>query len=146
MRHPDQLSRLRGDLSLVPTAIDEMLRFDSPVQSTVRTCAVAANVGGTEVAAGELMFVILAAANHDPGQFPNPDTFEVTRTPNDHLAFGEGIHFCLGANLARMEGAIAISLMLERFAKLRLANPDAPPAYRGSYLLRGLKELPMATT
>jgi cytochrome P450 len=146
MRHPDQLSRLRGDLSLVPTAIDEMLRFDSPVQSTVRTCAVAANVGGTEVAAGELMFVILAAANHDPGQFPNPDTFEVTRTPNDHLAFGEGIHFCLGANLARMEGAIAISSMLERFAKLRLANPDAPPAYRGSYLLRGLKELPMATT
>ncbi len=143
MRHPDQLSRLRGDLSLIPTAIDEMLRFDSPVQSTVRTCAVATNVGGTEVAVGELLFVILAAANHDPRHFENPDTFDVARTPNDHLAFGEGIHFCLGANLARMEGAIAISSMLERLPNLRLATPDAPPQYRGSYLLRGLKALPM---
>jgi cytochrome P450 len=144
MRHPDQLARLRGDLSLMPAAIDEMLRFDSPVQSTVRTCAIEANVGGTEVAAGELVFVILAAANHDPGRFPNPDSFDVARTPNDHIAFGEGIHFCLGANLARLEGAIAIASMMERFPKLRLANPEAPLAYRGSYLLRGLKTLPLA--
>jgi len=143
MRHPDQLSRLRGDLSLMPSAIDEMLRFDSPVQSTVRTCAAEANVGGTDIAVGELVFVILAAANHDPRRFPNPDTFDVARTPNDHLAFGEGIHFCLGANLARLEGAIAISSMVERFLKLRLANPEAPLQYRGSYLLRGLKTLPM---
>ncbi len=144
MRHPDQLQRLRGDLSLMPSAIDEMLRFDSPVQSTVRTCAIATNVGGTDVAIGELLFVILAAANHDPQRFPNPDAFDVARTPNDHLAFGEGIHFCLGANLARLEGAIAISSMLERFPMLRLANPDASLQYRGSYLLRGLKTLPMA--
>ncbi len=144
MRHPDQLSRLRGDLTLMPTAIDEMLRFDSPVQSTVRSCNVAANVGGTDVAVGELVFVILAAANHDPAQFENPDAFDIARTPNDHMAFGEGIHFCLGANLARMEGAIAISSMLERFPKLRLANPGAALEYRGSYLLRGLKALPMS--
>jgi len=144
MRHPDQLQRLRGDLSLMPAAIDEMLRFDSPVQSTVRTCAVAANVGGTDVAAGELVFVIIAAANHDPQRFRNPDSFDVARTPNDHVAFGEGIHFCLGANLARLEGAVAISSMLERFPKLRLANPDAPLQYRGSYLLRGLKTLPLS--
>jgi len=144
MRHPDQLSRLRSDLSLMPTAIDEMLRFDSPVQSTVRTCAVGANVGGTDVAVGELLFVILAAANHDPRQFENPDSFDVARTANDHLAFGEGIHFCLGANLARMEGAIAISSMLERLPNLRLADPDASLQYRGSYLLRGLKTLPMS--
>lgn len=143
MRHPDQLSRLRGDLALLPHAIDEMLRFDSPVQSTVRSCAVATNVGGTEIAEGELMFVILAAANHDPAKFASPDTFDIARAPNDHLAFGEGIHFCLGANLARMEGEIAISSMLERFPKLRLTNPDAPLEYRGSYLLRGLKTLPM---
>src|ERR1019366_3172453 len=77
MRHPDQLGRLRGDLSMMPAAIDEMLRFDSPVQSTVRTCATSANVGGTDDAAGELVFVIIAAANHDPRQFPNPDTFDV---------------------------------------------------------------------
>ena len=145
MRHPDQLSRLRGDLALLPRAIDEMLRFDSPVQSTVRSCAGAVNVGGTEVAAGELVFVILAAANHDPARFPNPDTFDVARNPNDHLAFGEGIHFCLGANLARMEGEIAISSMLERFPKLRLADSEAPLEYRGSYLLRGLKALQMVT-
>jgi cytochrome P450 len=143
MRHPDQLARLRGDLSLMPTAIDEMLRFDSPVQSTVRTCAIATNVGGTDVAVGELLFVILAAANHDPRQFENPDTFDVGRTANDHLAFGEGIHFCLGANLARMEGAIAISSMLEGFPKLRLTDAEAKLEYRGSYLLRGLKALPM---
>jgi cytochrome P450 len=144
MRHPDQLARLRGDLSLMPAAIDEMLRFDSPVQSTVRTCAIEANVGGTDVAAGELVFVILAAANHDPAKFEDPDAFDVARTPNDHVAFGEGIHFCLGANLARLEGAIAIASMLERFPKLRLAAPEGPLAYRGSYLLRGLKTLSMA--
>jgi cytochrome P450 len=143
MRHPDQLERLRGDLSLMPTAIDEMLRFDSPVQSTIRNCAIATNVGGTDIAVGELLFVILAAANHDPKQFDNPDSFDVARTANDHLAFGEGIHFCLGANLARMEGAIAISSMLERFPKLRLADPASALQYRGSYLLRGLKSLPM---
>jgi cytochrome P450 len=144
MRHPDQLSRLRDDLARIPGAIDEMLRFDPPVQSTVRTCATATNVGGAEVAAGELVFVILAAANHDPRKFANPDTFDIARTPNDHIAFGEGIHFCLGANLARLEGEIAIASMLERFPKLRLADPDAPLEYRGSYLLRGLKLLPMA--
>ena len=144
MRRPDQLSRLRGDLALMPSAVDEMLRFDSPVQSTVRTCAVARNVGGTEIAAGELVFVIISAANHDPAKFENSETFEVTRTPNEHIAFGEGIHFCLGANLARLEGEIAIASMLARFPKLRLSNPDAPPQYRGSYLLRGLKALPIA--
>ena len=143
MRHPDQLSRLRGDLALMPTAIDEMLRFDSPVQSTIRTCAIPTKIGGTDIAAGELMFVILAAANHDPARFPRPEAFDVARADNDHLAFGEGIHFCLGANLARLEGAIAITSMLERFPKLRLADPAAPPEYRGSYLLRGMKALPM---
>jgi cytochrome P450 len=146
MRHHDQLLRLRGDLALMPSAIDEMLRFDSPVQSTVRTCAAPANVGGTEVAAGELLFVILAAANHDPARFPNPDSFDVARAPNDHLAFGEGIHFCLGANLARIEGAIAISSMLERFPKLQILNREAPLEYRGSYLLRGLKTLLMTVS
>ncbi|HLX37334.1 MAG TPA: cytochrome P450, partial [Candidatus Binataceae bacterium] len=143
MRHPEQMRRLRDDASLLPTAIDEMLRFDSPVQSTVRTCTVATNVGGTDIAAGELVFVILASANHDARRFAKADDFDVARTPNDHLAFGEGIHFCLGANLARLEGAIAISSMLERFANLRLADPAAPLEYRGSYLLRGLKTLPM---
>ena len=144
MRHPDQLSRLRGDLTVMPRAIDEMLRFDSPVQSTVRTCAGAINVGGTEVAAGELVFVILAAANHDPAKFANPDIFDIARMPNDHLAFGEGIHFCLGANLARMEGEFAISSMLERFPSY--ASPTRKERWSiAALLLRGLKQLPMMT-
>jgi cytochrome P450 len=146
MRHPEQLQRLHADPGLIPTAIDEMLRFDSPVQSTVRTCTANTNIGGTDIAAGELVFVIIASANHDARRFPNPDDFDVARTPNDHLAFGEGIHFCLGANLARLEGAIAISSMVERFPNLRLADAAAPLQYRGSYLLRGLKTLPMATS
>jgi len=145
MRHPDQLSRLRGDLGLMPRAIDEMLRFDGPVQATVRNCTTATSIGGTDIAVGELVFVILAAANRDEAKFNGPDHFDIARTPNDHIAFGEGIHFCLGASLARMEGEIALAAMLERFPKLRLATPEAPLEYRGSYLLRGMKTLPMIT-
>jgi cytochrome P450 len=100
-----------------------------------------ANLGGTSIAAKTMVFVILAAADRDPAQFPNPETFDITRNPNDHVAFGEGIHFCIGAPLARIEGAIAIGSALERFPNLRLANPDAPLEYKGSYFLRGLKEL-----
>jgi cytochrome P450 len=143
MRHHDQLLRLRGDLALMPRAIDEMLRFDGPVQATVRNCTTATNIGETEVAVGELVFVIIAAANRDPFKFADADTFDIARMPNEHVAFGEGIHFCLGASLARMEGEIALSTMLERFPNLRLANPDALLEYRGSYLLRGLRTLPM---
>ena len=123
-----------------------MLRYDSPVQSFVRTCLSAANVGGTEVAPGELVFVIIAAANRDPGAFANPDTFDIARSPNHHLSFGEGIHFCIGAPLARLVSSIAIGSILERYSRLRLADPDAPLVYHGSYILRGLKTLPMAVT
>jgi cytochrome P450 PksS len=87
---------------------------------------------------------MVAAANRDPTQFPNPDTFDVTREPNDHLAFGEGIHYCLGAPLARMEGAISIAAALARLPGLHLLNPEQQFTYKGSYFLRGLAELPMA--
>jgi cytochrome P450 len=143
-RNPDQFTRLRGASALMPTAIEEMLRYDSPVQSTVRTCLSAANVGGTEVAPGELVFVIIAAANRDPRIFANPDTFDIARSPNRHLSLGEGIHFCIGAPLARLVGSIAIGSIMERYSGLRLADPDAPMVYHGSYILRGLKTLPMA--
>ena len=143
-RNPDQLGRLRSDPALMPSAIEEMLRYDSPVQSTVRTCVSAANIGGTDVAPGDLIFVIIAAANRDPSIFQKPESFDIARTPNDHLAFGEGIHFCLGAPLARLEGAVAIGAMIERYPQLRLADPDTPMVYRGSYILRGLKTLPVA--
>src|SRR5262249_2062936 len=143
-RHPDQMNLLRRRAELMPTAIEEMLRYDGPAQSTGRTPLRDTMVGGTLIKPGMLVFVILAAANRDPAQFPNPDTFDITRTPNDHIAFGEGIHFCLGSGLARIEGAIAIGTLLERFPALRLANPEAPLKYKGSCFLRGLSHLDMA--
>ncbi|HUN57904.1 MAG TPA: cytochrome P450 [Candidatus Binataceae bacterium] len=143
-RFPDQQQRLRENHSLVPTAIEEMLRYDPPVQMTVRVPTQAVNVGGTELAVGSLAFILLAAANRDPAQFPHPDAFEVGRDPNEHVSFGDGIHFCLGAPLARLEGAIAIESMLARFPVLRLVNPDAKLEYRGSMALRGLSKLPLA--
>jgi len=142
--NPDQLAMLRARPELMPRAIDEMLRYDGPVQSTFRTPTRDTNVGGTVIKAGTGTFVIVAAANRDPAHFPNPDKFDITRDASGHVAFGEGIHFCLGSGLARMEGAIAFGTMLERFPKLRLANPGAPLKYKGSYFLRGLAHLEMA--
>jgi cytochrome P450 len=142
--HPDQMSLLRQKPELMPRAIDEMLRYDGPVQSTFRTAICDTKVGGTDIKAGTGVFVMVAAANRDPAHFPDPDKFDITRDPNDHLAFGEGIHFCLGSGLARVEGSIAIATMLERFPRLRLANPEAPLKYKGSYFLRGLAQLEMA--
>ena len=101
-------------------------------------------VGGVTIAAKTFTFIIVAAANRDPAHFPNPETFDVTRDPNDHLAFGEGIHYCIGAPLARMEGAIVIASVLERFQHLRLADPGASLSYKGSYFLRGLASLKMS--
>jgi cytochrome P450 len=87
---------------------------------------------------------MIGAANRDPAQFPEPGKFDITREPNDHLAFGDGIHYCLGAALARLEGAIAFGAVLDRFPKLRMADPAAEFKYKGSYFLRGLAELRMA--
>ena len=143
-RHPDQMERVRRAPSLMPRAIEEMLRYDGPVQSTVRHPKVDVEVGGVTIAAKTFTFIIVAAANRDPAQFPNPETFDITRDPNDHLAFGEGIHYCIGAPLARMEGAIAIASVLERFPHLRLADPGAALSYKGSYFLRGLASLKMS--
>lgn len=140
-QHPDEQQRLRESHELIPTAIEEMLRYDPPVQMTVRMPTSTTTVGGTEIPAGTLAFVLLAAANRDPAQFLRPERFDVSRKPNEHVSFGEGIHFCLGAPLARLEGAIAIKSMLERFPRLQLANPEAKLEYRGSMALRGLSHL-----
>jgi cytochrome P450 len=114
------------------------------VQSTVRRPAERTDIGGLMVDPETVAFVLLAAANRDPAQFANPDTFDITRQPNDHVALGDGIHFCIGAPLARLEGAIAIGAVLERFPHLHLAEPDAPLSYKGSFFLRGLSSLKMA--
>ena len=125
----------------MPKAIEEMLRYDPPVQMTVRMPTATTSVGGTEIPAGSLAFILLAAANRDPAHFPNPENFDIARDPNEHVSFGEGIHFCLGAPLARLEGAIAIESMLNKFPRLHLADPQAKLEYRGSMALRGLSEL-----
>jgi cytochrome P450 len=143
-RNTAQMELLRRDSSLAGRAIEEMLRYDCPVQSTVRYPKVDVTIDGAELKASMPIFVIIAAANRDPEQFPEPGRFDITRAPNDHLAFGDGIHYCLGAPLARLEGAIAINAALARFPRLRLADPDAPVRYKGSYFLRGLAELRMA--
>jgi cytochrome P450 len=143
-RNPDQLDLLRGDPSLMPCAVEEMLRYDGPVQSTVRHNHEPVEVGGALIAPETMVFVILAAANRDPAHFSDPDVFDIMRAPNAHLAFGDGIHYCLGAALARLEGAIAFGSTLERFPRLRLADSEAPPKYKGSYFLRGLSSLKIA--
>jgi cytochrome P450 len=141
--NPDAMAALRSKPELLRPAIEEMLRYDGPVQSTFRTATKDTVVGGTPIAAGMGVFVIIAAANRDPAQFKDPERFDITRAPNDHLAFGEGIHFCIGAPLARIEGSIAIASALARFPGLKLKNPGAALTYKGSYFLRGLSRLEM---
>jgi pimeloyl-[acyl-carrier protein] synthase len=145
-RNPEQQQRLRENHELIPKAIEEMLRYDPPVQMTIRVPTVDTTVGGTDIAAGTVAFILLAAANRDPAHFATPDQFDVARDPNQHVSFGEGIHFCLGAPLARLEGAIAIESMLGKFPRLQLANPQAKMEYRGSMALRGLAELRLASS
>ena len=140
-RNPDQQKLLADEPRLMPRAIEEMLRYDSPVQLTQRLALSDLNIGGTEVKAGTALVTLIGAANRDPAKFPEPDRFDITRERNDHLSFGEGIHFCIGAPLARMEGAIAIASVLERFPEFRLAEPSAPLTYKGSFALRGLAKL-----
>jgi cytochrome P450 len=135
---------LKRDPAMIPRAIEEMLRYDGPVQSTVRFTKQAMQLGGTEIPAKAIALMIVAAANRDPAQFKEPEKFDITRDPNDHVAFGEGIHFCIGAALARMEATIAFEAMLGRFPRLRLKDPAIKPVYKGSYFLRGLESLPLA--
>ena len=120
-----------------------MLRYDSPVQTLMRFATCDADVGGTKVNKGMLVAILFGAANRDPAQFPEPDKFDVARTPNDHVAFGEGIHFCIGAPLARLEARVAFEAVVERFSAIAFAEPDAPLAYRGSMITRGLRQLPL---
>jgi len=142
LREPEQLGRLRADPSLLDTAIDELLRFDGPVQATIRAATEDVEIGGQEIEEGSMLIVGIGAANHDPEVFENPERLDVGRNPNPHLAFGLGAHFCLGAPLARLEGEIAFAALLERFADISLA--EEAPRYRPNPILRGLESLPVA--
>ncbi|MFE9323254.1 cytochrome P450 [Nocardia sp. NPDC052278] len=141
-QHPDQLELLRADPERWPNAIEEMLRFDSPVQMTSRTALCDTEIAGVRIAEGEMVSLLLGSANRDPAVFADPNTFDIDR-PNakDHLSFSSGVHACLGASLARMEGAIALRTLYERFPDLRIVG-DAP--HRGLANLRGYQHIPVA--
>jgi cytochrome P450 len=142
-RHPEQLARLRGDLSLVPAAVEEFLRYDGPVQhTTFRMTTEAVTIGDVEIPAHEQVLVVAAAANRDPSRFAEPDGLDVGRSDNRHIAFGHGIHFCLGAPLARLEGDIAFTSLLRRFPRLRPAVALDQIHWTYRITLRGLVALP----
>lgn len=138
LAHPDELARLRDDPSLDRGAVEELLRFDSPVQFTARRTTAPLDVEGTVIPSGDEVVVLLGAANRDPARFPAPDRVDLTRSAGQHLAFGHGAHFCLGVALARLEGEIAIGALVRRFPELRLT---ATPEWRPTRTLRGLDSL-----
>jgi cytochrome P450 len=140
---PRQADRLRADPALVPTAVEEFLRYESPVQAALRVSTEELQIAGTTVPAGDVVILSLLGANRDPARFERPDRLEVARPDNAQLAFGHGIHHCLGAPLARLEGAIAIGSLLTRFPKLRRAVPAESVPWRASLVMHGLAELPV---
>ena len=146
LRHPEQFQRLSANPSLIATAVTELLRFDSPVQLTGRQVAQELSIGGVTLAAGQHITAILGAANRDPDQFPDPDRLDVGRPENRQLSFGYGIHFCLGAPLAKVEAEIVLSTVTRRLPQLALA-PGAESAleWQPSIVFRGLKSLPVVS-
>jgi cytochrome P450 len=150
LRHPDQMKKLRDDLSLTTSAVEEMLRFESPSQHTARLAPNDRQLGGKQIRKRQAVIAVMAAANRDPERFPEPDRFDVARTDNRHLAFGYAAHFCFGAPLARMEGQVAFAALLRRFENIQLEPQDL--AWRTNLGLRGLTSLkvsfdvPVSTT
>ncbi|GAB3503250.1 cytochrome P450 family protein [Amycolatopsis cihanbeyliensis] len=144
LRNQDQLAVLRADPGLLPNAIEEFLRYDGPVNlATLRFTTEPVRVGEVEIPAEEFVMISLLAANRDGERFPDPTRLDVTRQPGGHLAFGHGIHYCVGAPLARLEGEVAIGGLLERFPAVRLAAEPAELRWRDSTLMRGLETLPI---
>lgn len=144
LQQPDQLALLRSRPDLTESAIEELLRFTSPVQHVAtRYTLEEVAIGGVTVPPYSTIMIGVAAANHDPAIFPDPRHLDITRSPNKHIAFGFGVHYCLGAPLARMEGQIALRALVERLPDLRLAAPVETLRWRGAPALRGLVTLPV---
>jgi cytochrome P450 len=141
LRHPEELRRLRETPGLITSAVEELLRYDGPVQRTARITSTAVTLGGRTIPKGEMVMPFIGAADRDPSQFPDPDRLDLGRADNRHIAFGWGIHFCLGAPLARVEGQIAIDTLVQRLPRLALVNDE--PEHRQSLTIRGLKALPV---
>jgi pimeloyl-[acyl-carrier protein] synthase len=141
IRNPDELRKLRGDFSLIPSAVEELLRYESPSQHTARIAPADVELGGRKIQKRQAVIAVMGAANRDPERFPDPDRLDITRKDNRHVAFGWAAHFCFGAPLARMEGQIAFEAMLRRMDDLALGRD--PLVWRTNLGLRGLKALPI---
>ena len=141
LRHPEQMRMIREDPSLIPGAVEELLRFESPIQHTARVAREDVMLGGKQIRRGQSVIAVIAAGNRDPNRFPNPDVLDLKRTDNRHLAFGWGAHFCFGAPLARIEGQIAFATLLERLHNLELLSDTV--AWHENLGLRGLTSLPV---
>jgi cytochrome P450 len=142
LTHPAELRRLADEPGLVETAVEEMLRWDGPSHGLARLVAADVELAGKPLKPDDRVFALINAANRDPAIFPNPDRFDVARDPNKHLTFAAGIHFCLGAPLARLEAQIAIATLLRRLADLRLADQELD--WLDSMILRGVKSLKLS--
>lgn len=141
LRHPDQLAKLRGNLSLIPSAVEELLRYESPVQHTARLAPEDVVLGGQQIQKRQAVIAVLAAANRDPERFPHPDRLDIVRDDNRHVAFGSGGHVCFGGPLARLESHVVFEEMLKSFPHWSL-EPD-PLIWRTNLGIRGLTSLPM---
>ena len=144
LRNPDQFARLRAEPDLVGSAVEEMLRFESPVQVDARTAFEPVEIDGHRVDTGETVVTFLGAANRDPAEFVDPERFDVARDPNHPLSFAAGIHYCLGANLARLEGRIVFDRLVRRTADIEWV--DDAPDWRGTLILRGVNHLHVRIT
>lgn len=144
LQHPEQAQQLRDEPSLMPDAIEEFLRYDGTVKWLTRMAREDLEIGGARIDAGDLVVLLPGAANRDPSQFPDPDRFDIRRTPGRHIGFGLGPHFCEGAPLARIEMEIAMTTLLRRLPGLRFAVPDDTLAWDEISHLRSLKALPLA--
>ncbi|MQA87861.1 MAG: cytochrome P450 [Streptosporangiales bacterium] len=138
--HPDQLARLRAEPGLTPAAVEEMIRYDAPLHLFERTATEDVEVGGQLIRAGQKIAALLGSANRDPAAFSHPDLFDIAREPNPHVGFGAGVHFCLGAPLARMELQLALLALLRRFPRL---EPAGEPVRRPTFVLRGYHSIPV---
>jgi len=141
LQHPDQLQELRGDVSLIPSAVEEMLRFESPIQHTARMTTEDLELGGKQIHKRQAVIAVLAAANRDPERFTDPDQFDINRQDNRHMAFGWASHFCFGAPLARLEAQIAFETLFRRMPDLGLQLDE--PEWQENLCYRGLTQLPV---
>ncbi|GAB2652726.1 cytochrome P450 [Saccharopolyspora gloriosae] len=142
--HPEHQARARAERSSLPAVIEESLRFLSPFATLGRVTSTEAELGGQRIPADQLLMVWAAAANRDPRRFSNPDVFDPTRDPNPHLGFGRGVHFCLGAPLARLEGRVALGKLFDRFPVLA-TDPADPPEFQPNPNMTGVRKLPLRT-